>query len=40
MTDAVEAVWQYVEQEAADELVRRERLLLIHSLPFAPARAR
>ena len=40
VTDAVEAVWQYVEQEAADELVRRERLLLIHSLPFAPARAR
>jgi len=25
MTDAVEALWQNMEQEAADELLRRER---------------
>jgi len=29
MPDAVESLWQHVEQEAADELVRRER----HELP-------
>ena len=31
MADAVEAMWQDMEQEAADELVRRERH---HALPF------
>jgi len=31
MADAVEATWQDMEQEAADELVRRERH---HALPF------